>query len=104
MNEILNLILALIAGFFLGAVFFGGLWWAVQKGLSSRKSAFWFLSSLLIRTSTAIAGFYFASDGHWKRLLICLFGFFVMRHIIVRFTRLPEENPDQLIKEVNNAT
>lgn len=104
MNEILNLILALIAGFLLGAIFFGGLWWTVQKGLSSRKSAFWFLGSLLMRTGTAIAGFYFASDGYWERLLICLFGFFVMRHIIVRFTRLPEEDPDQLIKEASNAT
>jgi F1F0 ATPase subunit 2 len=104
MNEILNLILALIAGFLLGAIFFGGLWWTVQKGLSSRKPAFWFFGSLLIRTGTAIAGFYLVSDGHWERLLICLFGFFVMRHIIVRFTRLPEEDPDQLIKEASNAT
>jgi F1F0 ATPase subunit 2 len=104
MNEILNLILALIAGFLLGVVFFGGLWWTVQKGLSSKKPAFWFLSSLLIRTSIAISGFYFASDGHWERLLLCLFGFFVMRQIVVRFTRLPEEDPNQLTKEASNAT
>ena len=104
MNEILNLILAMIAGFLLGAIFFGGLWWTVQKGLSSKKPAFWFLSSLLIRTSIAISGFYFTSDGHWERLLICLFGFFVMRQIVVRFTRLPEEDPNQLTKEASNAT
>lgn len=104
MNEILNLILALVAGFLLGAVFFGGLWWTVQKGLSSRRPAFWFFGSLLIRTSIATSGFYFASDGHWERLLICLFGFFVMRQIAVRFTRLPEEDPNQLTKEASNAT
>lgn len=104
MNEILNLILALVAGFLLGAVFFGGLWWTVRKGLSSKRPAFWFLGSLLIRTSISIAGFYFASDGHWERLLICLFGFFIMRHIVVRLTRLPEEDPNQLIKEASNAT
>ncbi|AKB50887.1 ATP synthase protein I [Methanosarcina barkeri str. Wiesmoor] len=104
MNEILNLFLSLIAGFLLGAVFFGGLWWTVQKGLSSRKPAFWFLGSLLIRISIVIAGFYFVSDGHWERLLICLFGFFVMRHIIVRLTRLPEEDQNQLTKEASNAT
>jgi F1F0 ATPase subunit 2 len=104
MNEILNLILAMIAGFLLGAIFFGGLWWTVQKGLSSRKPAFWFLSSLLIRISVVISGFYFASDGHWERLLVCLFGFFVMRQIVVRFTRLPEEDPNQLTKEASNAT
>lgn len=104
MNEILSLTLALVAGFLLGAIFFGGLWWTVQKGLSSRKPAFWFLGSLLIRTSTAIAGFYFVSDGHWERLLICLFGFFVMRQVVVRLTRLPEEDQNQLTKEASNAT
>ncbi|AKB47778.1 ATP synthase protein I [Methanosarcina sp. Kolksee] len=104
MNEILNLVLSLIAGFLLGAVFFGGLWWTVRKGLSSRKPAFWFLGSLLIRTSIVIAGLYFVSDSHWERLLTCLFGFFVMRHIIVRLTRLPDENSNQLTKEASNAT
>ena len=104
MNEILNLVLALIAGFLLGVFFFGGLWWTVHKGLSSRRPALWFLGSLLLRTSTAITGFYLVSDGYWERLLICMFGFFVMRQIIVRLTRLPEEDPDQLIKEATNAT
>ncbi len=104
MNEILHLFLSLIAGFLLGAVFFGGLWWTVRKGLSSRKPAFWFLGSLLIRTSIVIAGLYFVSDSHWERLLTCLFGFFVMRHIIVRITRLPDEDSNQLTKEASNAT
>lgn len=104
MNEILNLVLALIAGFLLGTFFFGGLWWTVQKGLSSRRPALWFIGSLLLRTGTAIAGFYLISDGYWERLLICIFGFFVMRQIIVRLTRLPDEDPDQLIKEATNAT
>jgi len=104
MNEILSLTLALVAGFLLGAIFFGGLWWTVQKGLSSRKSAFWFLGSLLIRTSIAISGFYFVSDGNWERLLICLFGFFVMRQVIVRLTRLLEEDQNELTQEASNAT
>ena len=103
MNEVLNLILALLAGFLLGAVFFGGLWWTVQKGLSSKRPALWFLGSLLVRTGTTIAGFYFVSGGYWERLLICMFGFFVMRQIIVRFTRPPEEDLNQLIKEASNA-
>ena len=104
MDEILNLILALVTGFLLGAVFFGGLWWTVQKGFSSKRPAFWFLSSLLIRTSIAIAGFYFTSDGHWKRLIICLFGFFVMRHIIVKLTKLLDKDLNPPTKEVSNAT
>lgn len=104
MNDILSLVFSLIAGFLLGAIFFGGLWWTVQKGLSSRRPAFWFFGSLLLRTSTSIAGFYFASGGHWERLLVCLFGFFIMRQVVVRLTRLPEEDQNQLIKEASNAT
>jgi len=91
MNEALNLVSALAAGFFLGAVFFGGLWWTVQRGLTSKRTALWFLGSLLLRTSTAVAGFYFASGGHLERLFMCLIGFFVMRRIVLRITRVPEE-------------
>jgi len=103
-NEALSLISALLAGFLLGAVFFGGLWWTVQRGLSSRRPALWFLGSLLFRTSIAVAGFYFAAGGHWERLLICLFGFFTMRRIVLRLTRLPEEESNQKIKEATDAS
>ena len=34
----------------LGAFFFGGLWWTVQKGVTSETPALWFLGSLLLRT------------------------------------------------------
>ena len=55
----------------LGAIFFGGLWWTVRKGVSSKQPALWFLGSLLLRMSIALAGFYFVSGGHWERLLVC---------------------------------
>ena len=103
MNEVLNLISALVAGFLLGAFFFGGLWWMVQKGLSSKRPELWFFGSMLLRTVITVIGFYFASDGYWDRLLICLLGFLVMRQTVVRLTRLPEEDLNQLTKEASNA-
>jgi len=75
MDEWLILSLALMAGGLLGAIFFGGLWWTIQKGVSSKKPAIWFFGSLLLRMSIALAGFYFVSGGHWERLLVCLLGF-----------------------------
>ncbi len=42
MNETLTWVLAGVAGLLLGAIFFGGLWWTVRKGASSRRSALWF--------------------------------------------------------------
>lgn len=104
MNEILSLVMALLAGLLLGAIFFGGLWWTVQKGLSSRRPELWFLGSLLLRTSTVVAGFYFVSGGHWGRLLVCLLGFVIVRRIVMQLTRQPAEEQNQLTTEASHAT
>ena len=93
MNDILRLLPALVGGFLLGAMFFGGLWWTVQKGISSTQPALWFFGSLLLRTSITLAGFYVISGGHWETLLICLLGFTIARMTVTRLTRLAETPP-----------
>ena len=99
MSDILALALALLAGALLGAFFFGGLWWTVQKGVASERPALWFLGSLLLRTGMVLAGFYFVSQGHWSRLVACLLGFLIARVIVVkRLTRAPAEEPDSIGK------
>lgn len=92
MNETLTLVLAWVAGAALGAMFFGGLWWTIRKGLSSPQPALWFLGSLLLRMSLALAGFYFVSGGHWERLLLCLLGFVMARLAVTWLTRSSGEN------------
>jgi len=87
MNEFLLLMLALPAGVLLGAIFFGGLWWTVRKGISSEQPAFWFLGSLLLRMSIAVAGFYLVAGGQWQRLLLCLAGFVLARWAVSWLTR-----------------
>ena len=57
MNESLTLVLAWMAGGMLGAIFFGGLWWTVLKGVSSKQPALLFFGSLLLRMSIALTGF-----------------------------------------------
>ncbi len=84
MNETLKLVLAGGAGVMLGAVFFGGLWWTVRKGVASKQPALWFLGSLLLRVGIALAGFYFVSGGQWRRLALCLVGFVMARLVIAR--------------------
>ena len=86
MNETQLLILAGILGNFLGAIFFGGLWFTIRRGINSPRPVVWFLGSLLLRTSIALAGFYFVSGGQWHRLLACLFGFMMARMIVTRLT------------------
>ena len=102
MTEILNVIPALVAGVSLGAIFFGGLWWTVRRGVSSTRPARWFFGSLLLRTSITLVGFYVVSNGHWERLLLCLLGFTIGRLIVIRLTRFAEK-PTHLGQEVNHA-
>jgi F1F0 ATPase subunit 2 len=102
MNETLSVVLALVAGILLGAIFFGGLWWTVSKGLSSRWPALWFFGSLLLRTSITLAGFYFVSGSHWERLLLCLLGFVISRLIVTRLTRAAEKRT-YLAQEASHA-
>ena len=102
MNETLSLLLALVTGVLLGAMFFGGLWWTVKKGVSSKRSALWFLGSLLLRTSIALAGFYFIARGHWERLLLCFLGFVIARLIVTRLTRAAGK-PACPAREVSHA-
>jgi F1F0 ATPase subunit 2 len=83
--------LALVTGISLGAMFFGGLWWTVQKAVSSKQPALWFLGSLLLRTTLALAGFYLVGRGNWMRLPICLAGFIAARLMVTRYNR-PERN------------
>jgi len=102
MNETLTLVLTLVTGVLLGAMFFGGLWWTVRKGVSSKQPAFWFFGSLLLRTSIALAGFYFIARGHWERMLVCLLGFVMARLIVMRLTRAAEK-PTYLAQEASHA-
>lgn len=87
MIDPIPLILAGAAGAMLGAIFFGGLWWTIQKSVSSPHPATLFLTSSLLRMAIALTGFYFVSDSQWQRLVACLVGFIVARLAVTWLTR-----------------
>jgi F1F0 ATPase subunit 2 len=99
MSEIPAVILVLPAGFLLGAIFFGGLWWTIQRGVTSNQPAVWFSGSLLLRTIVAVTGFYFVSHGDARRLVGCLLGFLIARVLVTRLTRVPGETRSRMIAE-----
>jgi F1F0 ATPase subunit 2 len=104
MSDGLALALAFLAGALLGAFFFGGLWWTVQRGVTSDAPALWFVCSLFLRTGLILVGFYLAAQGHWSRLLACLLGFLIARVIVVRrITRAPTEAPTRPEEETHLA-
>jgi F1F0 ATPase subunit 2 len=80
---------ALLVGGLLGGVFFGGLWWTVQRAVVSAAPARWFLASLVVRCALVLAGFYAMDAGQPLRLGLCLMGFVLARAIVLRFTKPP---------------
>ena len=106
MNETLALIwaLAVVAGFLLGALFFGGLWWTVQNTVSAPRSTLWFFGSLLLLMGIALAGLHAVAGGHWQRLAACLLGFVIARGFVTRCTARQVVSLHSPGKEVAHAT
>jgi F1F0 ATPase subunit 2 len=92
MNDYLNLLLALLTGMLLGVFFFAGLWWTVRRLASTKRVALWFVSSMLLRTSIVLLGFYFILGDNWQRLLAGLLGFFCARLMVTWFTRITQRS------------
>jgi F1F0 ATPase subunit 2 len=87
MIDALGLALTFLIGSMLGAIFFGGLWWTIQRGLDPKRSTAWFIGSALVRTCIVLAGFFFVARGSWMRILACLIGFSIARLVVMRVTR-----------------
>jgi len=87
MNDIVVFPVMVLAGALLGAAFFGGLWWTVQRGLSSNRPVLWFFGSTLLRTAVVVAGFYFIGRGDWRKTALCLAGFLVARVVVTQLTK-----------------
>ena len=104
MNEIINLLPALLAGIGLGIVFFGGLWLTIQKGLQSKKSGLIFTGSFIVRMTVILLGFYYVGANDWKMMLACLAGFLIARVAITLYTKKQEQSKATFMKEVANET
>ena len=72
---------ALLAGAALGFVFFGGLWWTVQRTASFRHPGLAVFASLVLRTGLTLGGFLVVAGGQWQRWLLCLLGFIAARAV-----------------------
>jgi F1F0 ATPase subunit 2 len=97
-SETSLLITALIAGLLLGAIFYGGLWWTVHRSVSSKTLSLWLTGSFALRAIIAVSGFYFVSQGDWRRLLGCLLGFVVARIGVTRLTRIRGGRKDRCVQ------
>jgi len=81
------LLLAFFVGMGAGLFYFGGLWWTVRRLPAARQPALLTFGSFLVRTGLSLVAFYFASGGHWQRILASLLGFIIVRVLLVRRIR-----------------
>ena len=89
MSVFLLLTVALLAGMALGVVFFGGLWWTVNRALTAAVPAAWFGLSALLRMAAVVYGLYCFARLGLARLTACVCGTLIARIIIKPLTREP---------------
>ena len=104
MSDSVPLLIAWATGLLLGALYFGGLWLTVRRGVSSAHPARLFLGSLLIRSAVALAGFYLVGRGHWERMALCLLAFVIAREIVKALTRPPVQRRDARMTEARDES
>ena len=89
MSDIGPVIEALAIGMFLGALFFGGLWWTVRRGLTAANPALWFGVSALARMAMTLSGLYYVARAGWPSLVASLCGLLIARVAVTRLTHIP---------------
>lgn len=92
MSDIMMFAIAFGAGLVLGAIFYGGLYWTVKKGITAYYAGWWFTASLWLRLGIAAGGFYLIGQDDWQRYLICFAGFIIARIAVTMLTKDPDPN------------
>ena len=91
----ISLLPFLLSGALLGAFFFVGLRWTLQRALASDCPAAWFLGSLLLRMSVVVLGFHQMAPYGWSALVTALLGLVLAREAILRSARAPIQEKEQ---------
>lgn len=99
MNEMIALVLVLLAGFGIGVVFYGGLWLTVSRIQTARHSWLLVAASSVMRTALALAAMWWIAQGSGARLALCLPGFVLARFAVLRLTRTLPRTQSPTAKE-----
>lgn len=84
MPQPIQLALAMLVGFALGVLFYGGLWLTVRALPRSRHPVALTLGSYWARAASVAAGFAVVASGGWWSALAALLGFIAARLALAR--------------------
>jgi len=79
---LLHVAISFLAGALLGAFFFIGLWWTVNRLTAVSRPYLLATASFLVRTAVILAGFYLLLAGGWQQLTAALAGFLAARTLV----------------------
>jgi F1F0 ATPase subunit 2 len=82
-QPVFSLILALLAGLCLGALYFWGLWFTVRRLSETVKPFRLMFVSYILRIGLILTGFYLVMGGRWERLAAAMVGFLIIREILM---------------------
>jgi len=84
MFQTVHLLLIFVIGMALGAIYFAGLWYTIQRLPDAKNPLNCLLGSFLLRVSFALTGLGLVMNGRWDQLIAALGGFILTREILVR--------------------
>ncbi len=75
---------AFVAGAALGGLFFGGLWWTLQRLPQSSHPALLLVGGAVARAVLVVAGVFLATGGEALAVAVCMAGFLAARLTLTR--------------------
>ena len=89
----------MVVGFFggvvLGLVFFGGLYWSVNKLPTVKYPGLLMAASMLVRMAILLTGLYFLMSGDIKNLLAAVVGVMVIKFVMIARVRQKPPAPSE---------
>lgn len=89
----------MVVGFFggvvLGLVFFGGLYWSVNKLPTVKNPALLMMGSMVARMAILLVGLYFLMAGDIKNLLAAVVGVMVIKFVMIARVRQKPTAPSE---------
>ena len=79
-----TVMLSFLTGIAIGGIYFAGLWETVRRLPDAPMPFRTVASSLAVRMTLALGGFYLVSQGQWERMAAAMAGFLLMRGILLR--------------------
>lgn len=86
------MVIGFLSGLIMGLVFFGGLYWSVEKLPQTKNPALLMLASLLVRMAVLMTGFVLLFKRSVAEGMAALVGIVVVKFMLIAFTKRKDKS------------